>query len=327
MLRNVTISFTPGSQWDVYIVGGRDSHQNDSKGLNHSCASPYLWGFMRSSDEPSSFVLPNSASLSVHKQPRWGRRLSSCPWSARSSLMWYGRVILDLSNGNDSPFLMNACTRLLNWGSLSSWGDNHTCRCHTWEGPHAHCGLFGYFWNVISCMVRCRLSVWTLWFCSRGRTDGWAAVPGDLQGLSLSIYVNAQRTAELSTGFLSLPGKRDLHRLLRQQQEVHWKGELSLLNSLNSVFRGLRSGSILLFCDCNPLWIFCRWSATGSPSSLRTQTRTAGGKEPYFVGFFWLFNCKKSLLLIFTVDLQFESCIGWKTELFSVSCPGFLSSL
>lgn len=86
------------------MVGGRCNHQKGSKGLNEECAL-----FMRSSDQPS-----HSTCLSVNQQPRSGRRLSSCPWSARSSLMWYGRVTLDLSNGNHSPFLRNACTRLLN---------------------------------------------------------------------------------------------------------------------------------------------------------------------------------------------------------------------
>lgn len=125
------------------IVGGGCNHQNGSKRPEWIiCLSLFV---RMSCDGPSSVVLSNSTCLFVNQQPRLGRPLLSCPWSARSSLMWYGRVILDLLNGNDSPFLRNACTPLLIWGSLSSWGDNHTCRCHTWEGPHAHCGLFGYF--------------------------------------------------------------------------------------------------------------------------------------------------------------------------------------
>lgn len=101
---------------------------------------------------------------------------------------------------SSSPFLKNACARLLNWGSLSSWGDNHTCRRHTWEGPHAHCGLFGYFWAVL--MFWCNKSpgfglVLTGWFSSRGGTDRRAAVSGDLQGLSWWISGTTQRTAEV----------------------------------------------------------------------------------------------------------------------------------
>lgn len=105
--------------------------------------------FMRSSDQSSSIVLSHATCLLVNQQPRLGRHLSSCPWSARSSLMWYGQSHFGSFTRSNSPFLRNVCTRLLNWGSLSSRGDNHTCRRHTWEGPHAHCGLFGYFWPVL----------------------------------------------------------------------------------------------------------------------------------------------------------------------------------
>lgn len=35
-------------------------------------------------------------------------------------------------------------------GSLPSWGDHHTCRCHTRESSHAHCGLFRFFKNAVS---------------------------------------------------------------------------------------------------------------------------------------------------------------------------------
>lgn len=37
-----------------------------------------------------------SVSLSLLLQPRWERRLSSCPWSARSSQKWYEWIILML---------------------------------------------------------------------------------------------------------------------------------------------------------------------------------------------------------------------------------------
>lgn len=79
---------------------------------------------------------------------------------------------------------------------------------------------------------------------SRGRTDRRAAVPGDLQGPSSRVCVSVQGSAELKTLLLSLPGKRDLYRLLRQRQEVHRKGELSSSNPPSSAFRGLKYGSI-----------------------------------------------------------------------------------